>query len=102
MFVKPKARYFSAYSFHTDCIKNWVTTFCDHIDNFIRPNHMNTYSNRKVGATYDSSVTTDPPPLSSIFYCGGWTIGIVLDIHWKFAEACYNYIGRPYSLYSSI
>ena len=53
---------------------------------------MNTYSNYKVGAIYDSSGTTYPPPLSSIFYCGVWTLGIVLDIYWKFAEACYNHL----------
>ena len=48
---------------------------------------MSTYSNRKGGATYDSSVTTAPPPLSSIFHRGEWIIGVVLDTYWNFLEA---------------
>ena len=33
---------------------------------------------------YASSGTTAPPPLSSIFHRGEWTLGVVLDIYWKF------------------
>ena len=72
MFIKPRSIYGFAPSRYTGCIKNWVTTYFDHIDNFIGPNHMNAYSNRKVGGTYDYSVTTSPSPLSSIFHLGEW------------------------------
>ena len=41
LFIKPRSRDDSASISYTDCINNWVTTFCDHIENSIRPNHMN-------------------------------------------------------------
>ena len=53
---------------------------------------MNAYSNCKYGATYDSLGTTTPLPLSSIFHCGEWAFGVVLDIYCKFTEACDHYI----------
>ena len=53
---------------------------------------MNAYSNFKGGATYDSSVNTAPPTLSSMFYCGEWTLGVVLDTYWIFLEAGDHYL----------
>ena len=89
LLIKPRQRVGSASSSYTDFIKNWLTIFCDHIDNIIRPNHMNAYSNRKGVATYDSSGTTEPPPLSSIFRRGEWTLGVVLYIHiLEFFRSC--------------
>ena len=38
LFIKPRARDGPAESRYTDHINNWVTTFCDHIENFILPN----------------------------------------------------------------
>ena len=35
LFIKPIARDGSASSRYTDCITNWVTKFCDHMENFI-------------------------------------------------------------------
>ena len=61
LFIKLIERGGSASSRYNYCIKNWVTTFCDHVENFIGPNHMNSYPNRKVGATYDYLGTTSPP-----------------------------------------
>ena len=91
MLVKPISRVGSSSSSYTGRMNNMVTTFCDHIDNFIRPNRMNAYSNWKGGANYDSSVTASPPPLYSILHNCGFTLDIVLDIYWKFSES-----GDPY------
>ena len=55
---------------------------------------MYAYSNWKGGATYDYSGTTTPTPLSSIFHRGKWTLGVVLDIYWKFEEDVDHYLGR--------
>ena len=94
MFIKPRPIDVSASSHYTDGIKNWVTKFCDHIDNFIWPKHMNAYSNQKGGATHAYSGTTSLPLLSSIFHRGEWTLVVVLDIYWKFAEAGDHYLVR--------
>ena len=64
MFIKKMSRDGSSSSRYTGFIKNWLTTLCDHIDNFILSNHMNAYSNIKGGDTYASLGPTDPPPLS--------------------------------------
>ena len=43
LFIKPRARDGYDSSRYIDCIKNWVTNFCDHVENFIQPNHVNIY-----------------------------------------------------------
>ena len=91
LFIKPISRVGSESSRYTDFIKDWVTTL---LEIFIWPNHINKYSNQKGGDIYDSSGTTAPPPLSSIFYHGEWTLGLVLDIYWKFAESGNHYLGH--------
>ena len=85
--IKPRSIYGSASIRYTGCINNWVKTFCDHIDNFIRPNYMNAYSHCKGVATSYSSGNTPLPPLSSIFHNGKCTLGVVLDLYWKFSES---------------
>ena len=67
MSIKPIARYVSASIWYTKCIKNWVKPFCCHTDHFVRPNHMDAYSNWKVGDTYAYLGTKSPSPISSIF-----------------------------------
>ena len=70
LLIKPIARDVYVSSCYTDFINNWVTKFWDHIDSFIWPNHMDTYSNFEGGDTYAYSGTTDPNPLSAMLHCG--------------------------------
>ena len=35
LFIKPRAKYGYASRSYTYCIMDWLTKFCDHIDNFI-------------------------------------------------------------------
>ena len=56
---------------------------------------MNLYSIRKGPATHASANTTMGPPIPSLFHRGEWSMGVVLDIYWQFAEQQgYQYLGR--------
>ena len=53
---------------------------------YIRPDHLNPYGLRKGSATHATSGTTVPPPLTSVFFRGEWSMGVVQDIYWKFCQ----------------
>ena len=60
--------------------------------NFIRPGHVSVHSFRKGPAT---EVSTSPESsLPSIFHRGEWSLGVVQDIYFKFAEKGDHVIGR--------
>ena len=61
---------------------------------FIRPGHVNAYGLRKGSATLCATGTTCPPPLASILRRGEWSMGIVLDIYFNFAQGGDCYVGR--------
>ena len=82
MLIKPRSIVGSVSSRYTDCIKNWVITFCEVIENFIRPKHVSAYSNRKGIAAYASLVTTAPPLYLQY--------SIVVNVH---LVKCWIYIG---------
>ena len=94
LFINPKAQKGSAASRYTDYIASWVKQHYERITTYMRINHLDPYSMRKGGATYSSSGTTMAPPIPSIFHRGEWSLGIILDIYWKFAEAGDHYLGR--------
>ena len=60
----------------------------------IRVEHANAYGLRKGSATYATSGTTCPPPISSIARRGEWSLGKVLEVYWHFAEPGDHYLGR--------
>jgi len=94
IFIKSGSGEGSAASNYTDRIKTWAEEFKDAILSHCRPNHVNTHGIRKGSSTHAASNTTCPPPLPSIFLRGEWSMGIVLDIYWRFAEAGDHYLGR--------
>ena len=66
---------------YADIVKTYITT-------------MSAHGIRKGSATHVACATTCPPPLASIANRGDWSLGKVLDIYWRFAEAGDNYLGR--------
>lgn len=64
------------------------------ISEFIRLDHFDPYGLRKGSSTHASTSTTAPPPVPSIVLRGEWSLGEVLDIYWKWAEAGDQYLGR--------
>ena len=94
LFIKSGSGEGSAASNYTDRIKTWAHEFQDVVISHCRLNHVNTHGIRKGSSTHAASNTTCPPPLPSIFLRGEWSMGIVLDIYWRFAEAGDHYLGR--------
>lgn len=94
LFINPGAKQGSAASRYTDSIQSWVNQNYERIASFMRIEHLDPYSVRKGSATYASSGTTMPPPIPSLFHRGEWSLGVILDIYWKFAEAGDHYLGR--------
>ena len=60
----------------------------------VRPGHFNAYGLRKGPATYAASGTTNPPPITSILLRGEWSMDIVLDAYFHFAQAGDFQLGR--------
>ena len=83
----------SASRYGTAC-RNFVKKKFDLVVRFMAPDNFNPYGFRKGGATHASSNTTSPPPIPSIFHRGEWSMGTVIDIYWRYAEAGDHYLGR--------
>ena len=94
IFINNGANVGSAASNYTDRISEWVKYHVDRIKQFIRPNRVNSHGLRKGPATHVTANTTCPPPLASIFHRAEWSLGSVLEIYWKYAQAGDNYLGR--------
>jgi hypothetical protein len=94
IFIHQGAKAKSASSRYTDKIKAWVKEKTSLIEDYLRPKHVNPYSVRKGPATHATSNTTSGPPLPSLFHRGEWSMGVVLDIYWQFAEVGDHYLGR--------
>ena len=84
----------TASSRYTNAIRFWVEDQRERLKAFARPDHINGHSMRKGSATFSSSGSTVPPPLPSIFHRGEWSLGVILDIYWKYAESGDFYLGR--------
>lgn len=64
------------------------------VSEFVRLDHFDPYGFRKGSATHASTSTTSSPPTPSIMLRGEWSLGEVLDVYWKYAEAGDQYLGR--------
>lgn len=93
IFINEGAEKNSASSNYCDAVKKWATACRDKILEFIRPNRVNPHGIRKGGAT-EVTANTAETSLPSVFHRGEWSLGIVLDIYWKFAERGDQTIGR--------
>ena len=94
LFLRPRSSKNTAASRYTDSIRQWVEDEREILFSMSRVDHLNGHSMRKGSATYASSRTTVPPPLPSIFHRGEWSLGVIIDIYWKFAEKGDHYLGR--------
>lgn len=84
----------SASSRYGTAMRAFVTKNIALVQNFMSPSNFNPYGLRKGPATHASSNTTSPPPIPSIFHRGEWSMGTVIDIYWRYAEAGDHYLGR--------
>lgn len=66
---------------------------------FIRAGHANAHGFRKGSSTHAASGTTLSPSITSIAKRGDWSLGKILDIYWKFAEAGDQFLGRVLALF---
>ena len=92
IFIKRGANVSSASKNYSAYVKKWANENWEVILNFIRPGHVSVHSFRKGPAT---EVSTSPESsLPSIFHRGEWSLGVVQDIYFKFAEKGDHVIGR--------
>lgn len=84
----------NAASNYAYALKKFVQDNLSRVKSFMSTDHFNPYGLRKGPATHASSSTTAPPPISSIFLRGEWSMGTVIDIYWKYASAGDTYLGR--------
>ena len=63
------------------------------IMHFIRSDHVNAHGIRK-GSTTEATANTAETSIASIFHRGEWSLGVVLDIYWKFAQRGDQLLGR--------
>jgi hypothetical protein len=64
------------------------------VSEYCRIDHFDPYGLRKGSSTHASTATTAAPPPASTILRGEWSLGEVLDVYWKFAEAGDQYLGR--------
>lgn len=95
LFLSPKAQESSAsYKYCTQFKEIFSKVIPDSDSMHIHPNHTNAHGIRKGSAVEVMSGTTCPPPTFSVAHRGGWSLGVVIDIFWLFAEAGDYYCGR--------
>jgi len=92
IFIKKGSQVGSASRNYSEYVKKWVKANWEVIINFIRPSHVSIHSFRKGPAT---EVSTSPETsLPSVFHRGEWSLGVVQDIYFKFAEKGDHVCGR--------
>ena len=94
IFIHKAAKAGSASSRYCHKIRDLVSVLSDKLKEFIRPDHCNPYGLRKGSATHATSGTTAPPPITSIFMRGEWSMGVVQDIYWRYCQVGDQYLGR--------
>ena len=95
LFLSPKAQESSASQKYCSQVKEMFRSVIpESVAMHIRPNHANAHGIRKGSAVEVTSGTTCPPPPSSVARRGEWSLGVVFDIYWLFAEAGDYYCGR--------
>ena len=69
----------------TEARKEYVRQYCD---------HFHAHGTRKGSSVLATSGTTCPPPLTSVFHRGEWSLGDVQDVYWQWAAQGDTYLGR--------
>ena len=94
IFILSGAETGTALSRYCKKMIDFVQTMEERVKEHIRPDHCNPYGIRKGSSTHATSGTTVPPPLTSVFLRGEWSMGVVQDIYWKFCQIGDQYLGR--------
>ena len=97
IFINKGSKIGTAAGRYCSKMKEFVNVMESRIKEYIRPDHLNSYRLRKESATHATSGTTVPPPLTSVFLRGEWSMGVVQDIYWKFCQIGDQYLGRVMS-----
>ena len=92
IFVRRGTRIGSAAHRYCEQLHTMMKKYANIVTTYITT--MSAHGIRKGSATHVACATTCPPPLASIAARGDWSLGKVLDIYWRFAEAGDNYLGR--------
>ena len=71
----------------TEARKEYVRQYC-------RLDHFHAHGTRKGSSVLATSGTTCPPPLTSVFHRGEWSLGDVKDVYWQWAAEGDTYLGR--------
>ena len=93
IFINPGSKPGSASSSYCDSIRKWAVAQKNRIMEFIRLDHTNAHGIRKGSAT-EAMANTAETSLPSVFHRGEWSLGVVLDIYWKFAQRGDQLLGR--------
>jgi hypothetical protein len=94
LFINGTAGNRSASGRYCNQLKTIINKHEAEVAAFIRILHANSHGLRKGSATYSSSGTTNPPPLTSIGARGEWTLNKILQIYFLFSDVGDMYLGR--------
>ena len=92
IFIRKGSKKGSASSNYCDYVRKWASRCKERITLFIRPDHTNAHGIRKGSAT--EATSSPETSLPSVFHRGEWSLGVVLDIYWKFAQKGDQLLGR--------
>uniref|UniRef100_A0A6S8STW9 Uncharacterized protein n=1 Tax=Chaetoceros debilis TaxID=122233 RepID=A0A6S8STW9_9STRA len=92
IFIRNGSKKGSASSNYCDYVRKWADRCKDKISLFIRPDHTNVHGVRKGSAT--EATSSPETSLPSVFHRGEWSLGVVLDVYWKFAQKGDQLLGR--------
>ena len=93
-FILSRAETGTASSRYCKKMIDSTQTMEERVKQHIRLDHCNPYGIRKGSATHATSGTTVPPPLTSVFLRGEWSMGVMQDIYWKFCQIGDQCLGR--------
>jgi len=93
IFINKGAAIGSAASNYCGFITKWAKEKKERIIQFVRADHVNAHGIRKGSAT-EATANTAEASIASIFHRGEWSLGVVLDIYWKFAQRGDQILGR--------
>ena len=92
IFIKKGSQTGSAFRNYCEYVKKWAKNFREKIATFIRADYTNVHGVRKGAAT--EAAASPETSLPSVFHRGEWSLGIVQDIYFKFAEKGDHVLGR--------
>lgn len=92
VFIKKGSQISSASRNYCDYVKKWAKKYRDKIATFIRADHTNVHGVRKGSAT--EAAASPETSLPSVFHQGEFSLGVIQDIYFKFAEKGDHVLGR--------